>query len=230
MFWFQQLSRIATQLSRNCVTDQSLQRAPKVVLVSSAVSNCLALQPSFLVIVTKHYNSVHGCVGFSNELSRTATQLSCNLTKQSLLARMTKIVLVYCLALQPNIHLAQMHFLVLVLVSLSISMSLRKLLAFGAVKNAARDELLFWIEKMGVSCRITFHCVGFTNLFSRCDQTVCLRRMAVDQTRQPVSRENGSFSGRITFHLRRGPKQMRLRPHCGFTLIIPRLPLRMHTL
>jgi len=33
-------------------------------------------------------------------------------------------------------------FLALVLVSLSVSMSLRKLLAFGAVKNAARDELL----------------------------------------------------------------------------------------
>ena len=47
--------------------------------------------------------------------------------------------------------------------------------------------------KMGVSYRFTFHCVGFTNLFSRCDQTVCLGRMAVDQTRQPVSGENGCF-------------------------------------
>ena len=42
-------------------------------------------------------------------------------------------------------------------------------------------------------CRITFHRVGFTNLFSHCDQTVCLGRTSVGQTRQAVLGENGCF-------------------------------------
>ena len=53
---------------------------------------------------------------------------------------------------------------------------------------------------MGVSYRITFHCVGFTNLFSRCDQTVCLRRTAQWTKPGKLCREKMGVSCRITFH------------------------------
>ena len=113
MCWFhQQLSCIPTQLSCNC--DQTLK-------------------------------SVHGCVGFSNELSRIATQFLAIV--QTVLARMPKFVLVstivlHCTTKQPPCTGTNALFLALVLVPLSVSMSLQKLPAFGAVKNAARDELL----------------------------------------------------------------------------------------
>ena len=67
-----------------------------------------------VTIVTKQSPCNQGCVGFST----------------------SDFVVLHC-----NPAFSQL-FLALVLVLLSILMSLQKLLAFGAVKNAARDELL----------------------------------------------------------------------------------------
>ena len=78
-------------------------------------------------------------------MSRIATQFLAIV--QTVLARMPKFVLVstivlHCTTKQPPCTGTNALFLALVLVPLSVSMSLQKLPAFGAVKNAARDELL----------------------------------------------------------------------------------------
>ena len=112
--WFQQLSRIATQLSRNC--DQTvLARIPRIVLVSAIVS--IATQLSHNCDQTNPCKNSQDCVDFNN-----------------------------CLALQQNSHhLAQMHCYCLCLcwcLTVRLNESAKTAAAFGAVKNAARDELL----------------------------------------------------------------------------------------
>ena len=121
-------------------------------------SNCLALQPSFLTIVTNQsLQKRPRLCWFLQQLSRIDPAFS--QFDQTVRARMAKIVLVstivlHCITKQPPCTGTNALFLALVLVSLSVSMSLRKLLSFGAVRNPRATLVILIIPSSALSKKI----------------------------------------------------------------------------